>query len=193
MCFLPRQANEKRDSVIKKWTNASLPTCHPGEMAPLLARLLFDSSAIETASPSSQDPGHITASIKTPALRPVVPVPSTSSPQHITILRPRTSVDSTHNQMKIIPSIKTLPSTPKVILKVVRTQSGMVSNQPPLTSSSSRRKIHSRWVISGFIFSLTFVRSRFVIGSFLFRPAHVTEISSNATASAGPPLNIQVS
>ncbi|KAL5103044.1 hypothetical protein TcWFU_002494 [Taenia crassiceps] len=159
-------ANEKRDSIIRKWTNASLPTCHPGEVAPLLVCLLSDCHGIETASSSPQDIGHITAPIKTQALRPVIPVPSARSSQHITILRSGTSADSTQSRVNVIPSVKTLSSTPKVILKVVRTQSGTLSAQPSSNSSSSRRKIHSK-------------------------PAHVTEISSSATASAVPSLNIQ--
>ncbi|KAL5964234.1 hypothetical protein TSMEX_008019 [Taenia solium] len=159
-------ANEKRDSIVKKWTNASLPTCHPGEVAPLIVCLLSDSHGLEIASSPPKDSGHITTSVKTAALRPVVSVPSVTPSQHITILRSRASVTPTQNRVKILPSVKTLPSTPKVILKVVRTQSGTVSVQPSSTSSSSRRKIHSK-------------------------PAHVTEISSNATASASPSLNIQ--
>ncbi|VDM18131.1 unnamed protein product [Hydatigera taeniaeformis] len=159
-------ANEKRDSIIKKWNSASLPACHPGEMAPLLVCLLSDTLEVRTSPSSSQDRSCITAPAKKSTLTPVVSVPSAGSNQRITIINPGASVAPTQNRVKIIPSAKALPSTPKVILKVVRTQPIAASVQSSSTSSSSRRKIHSK-------------------------PAHVTEIESTPTASSRSPLNIQ--
>uniref|UniRef100_A0A915EXF3 Tr-type G domain-containing protein n=1 Tax=Echinococcus canadensis TaxID=519352 RepID=A0A915EXF3_9CEST len=162
--FMP---NEKRESIIRKWTDASLPNCHPGEVAPLLVCLFSDSHAIETALSPPQGPGHITTPVRTSTLTPVVSLPSMGSPRRITVLRSKALTASTQNRVKLVPSVRTLSSTPKVVLKVVRTQSGTVSAQSSSTSpSSSRRKIHSK-------------------------PVHVTAIAANPAVSEDPSLNIQ--
>ncbi|CDS43527.1 protein FRA10AC1 [Echinococcus multilocularis] len=164
---IANMANEKRESIIRKWTDASLPNCHPGEVAPLLVCLFSDSHAIETALSPPQGPGHITTPVRTPTLTPVVSLPSTGSPRRITVLRSKALTTSTQNRVKLVPSVRTLSSTPRVVLKVVRTQSGTVSAQSSSTSpSSSRRKIHSK-------------------------PVHVTAIAANPAVSSDPSLNIQ--